>query len=588
MFNVALAQSSGVRVSDAPAYPLVGPKTYLDAAKSALVKSARMPVAGGATQPMAAPTSQIRLGDTANVPKQGFHTKAELEAAMSKGSATCKWDVVTSYSLEKLNSILAQSHDAGKSPKKVCFDLAVGAPALGIPERNHHVTLDLGYPTLQFQADSKPASCELSIPISSGSIECNADETLSQMVSPNAYTIKITAPLASVSGKHGKVSEQGEIITVNEYDSDHKIFLDFSRDDRTTFKVVSQSGETLPADDVFGHENQRLLADALRHHFTDTCDDILYELGSISQYKGAKGDMLLRPEQFVLVTQSDGEDAVLSVYINVSGTDNPSGEDHPSFKPGGSAILPIPQGSDASIIFSRDAMSRMLAAALQSNTDAVTSAGIFMPHTTTGHAGVKLVPQPDKVELSYQHKSGGKGRWVQHDKVSVNNFTVDYNQHPLRLSFDENKVNALQLDWSVQQQHVGWKYERWVTGAKVDNDKGDLEFDCSAKKTVALNFSDNKLSLDASLQRGDYQASFKRGKGNWGDFSNPGRSIPGRLLDQLTSAPNWKSSCLTMPAIDFTQEKNVLLDGNHTFSIDTAAGLTAPWDYLLVGNIYSQ
>lgn len=314
-------------------------KTYLEAAQTQALESGPKATTDSCVS-MAAPAVCSRL-DAVSDGKPGYPSRETLQKAMANGSVTSKWDMVTSYAIDKLNAVLAENYDNAEAPKSLTFEVPLGFPALGIAANKFTVTLSLDRPTLQFHPeDGRQNGCELTIPITGGTIDGPVSPLLPQReIPPNSYAIKITAPLASIAGSDKTITDQGEVVNFNGDDNDeHKIFFNITKDDRTTCAIVTREGAVPQTDSPFGERNQNAVADALRTYFTETVSGISYELGSIRQSKQQNGGRLLQPERFVLVTQTSGNDAVLSVYMKVAGSENPAGDAHPSFQAGAAHV----------------------------------------------------------------------------------------------------------------------------------------------------------------------------------------------------------------------------------------------------------
>ncbi|QDG52927.1 hypothetical protein FIV42_19925 [Persicimonas caeni] len=481
----------------------------------------------------------------------------EMLAAMKGAPTTNRWDVVTSYSEDKLNQVLKSQYDADKLLTEVVIHTE-GVDPLTDNKFPLVVTLELGAPLMQF-VPGQSGWAKLTIPVDSGNYKIAKKDP--KPIPDNVYNLEVTVPLAALDGSTGKVDHGGDVIAFVEGKEEQKhIILHFNNSAQSTYKLQKKDDQPRPIDDIL---NVYVLP-KLKAYFAENVDQVEYALTSVSNKK-PHGDVILQPKSFVFASAGGSDNGVLSLYIQTDGSGNQPGNLHPSFQPGHVEMLPVPKGHTASVIFSYDLIATCYVK------KQLEAAGFHVSLDNSAE-GIALTVAVDKSII----KNASHGNFW--GSFNVDGIDASLKKDPIKLVIKDGKMS---VSWSFKQT-LGWN--RIIPMAKtVPWGKVDLKM--SMNKTVPFSLSDEVASANLHITSADYHISTEAQSLPWYDHLIGGQnSLPSELeADNLS---------LSLPAIDlnlgglgFFPITNLLFPGQHVIDIDKSTGIEMPHDFLLTGQI---
>lgn len=126
-------------------------------------------------------------------------SKEKLHEAMQGCPSTASWDVLVSYSEDKLNRLLAKQW--GKSPtfKELSFDVfhRKGTPK----EYSTHYDIKLGSPTLQFQSKKSEPVATLVMSIEGSKYDSDLPDQV-QKIEPGYFSLAVHVLLTNMPEDH--------------------------------------------------------------------------------------------------------------------------------------------------------------------------------------------------------------------------------------------------------------------------------------------------------------------------------------------------------------------------------------------------
>lgn len=472
--------------------------------------------------------------------------------AMKGSSATNHWDVVVSYSEDKLNQLLKIQYSAGKLVQ------TINISTTGIDRHGSYplkFSVQIGSPSLQF-IPGNSGKCKLTMPIIGGTYQADTDPE--KPVPINTYQLIVLVPLVSISGSTGTVSRSSDIVTFSEDgDNDQHIILHFANEHETTYQVTSLNNQTLAEDDYL----KIYLVAKLNRWFTENVKAFDYVLTSINK-NAPEGNVILKPKSFVFTSAGDDTNGVLSLYIQTEGSGNPPGNQKPSFQPNGTQMLPIPKSHTASIILSHDLVTkRFFKTQLE---QAGYSANIVS--TKEGVALQLFIKQSVKKNIEISGLLS---------QLQVEEIKIELNSQPLNFIVKEGSVN---LTWKYTQ-NVKWYSDNFLS---VSPHKGTAIITIELNKTVRLeNLTNEFFGVSISIKSDDFHTSVNSEDTHWYDLSNT-KNLP-RELEKLNLDMPFIN--LDLGSINFWATTNLMFPGQQVIDIDKQVGIKVPYDLLITGQI---
>ncbi|EFR01061.1 hypothetical protein MGYG_04064 [Nannizzia gypsea CBS 118893] len=387
-------------------------------------------------------------------------SRSALHDKMKAASRTCRWDVLVSYSAEELNKVLRKQWEGSKLFTHATFEtVTMGGNLIS------KFDLTLGFPQLQIKSLSALASASLSIPIE-GTMEQRYKQFPPEIftITPNNFSLEVGVPLAVVDGEETggsiQTSEQS-IIFEDTRTSDRYITLNF-KNSGTSWTVHAKKTDVPDKDSVFGIVND------VRTWFENRQNlvGIKLRLARISNHEDKTSD-ILRPKSFRFA----GPAGVLLIFIQTKGSGFEQGDNMPTFDT--DSTSPIPNGSTASIILSRDLFQDKfllpgIRAKFRGASEIKTDTGISLK-----------VRQENQVIISGRYEIRyGVGTTI----IKVDTLTVDFDKNPLDLSITDQSpytTPVYKWNWDFEgtteyTQSRDWFKHKLKINAKLSSPARDL------------------------------------------------------------------------------------------------------------------
>jgi hypothetical protein len=439
-----------------------------------------------------------------------FDNFSQMSTAMKSENTTNGWDVVCSYDLTSLNSMLSEKYKQGTLvadiPGVVIWDWVLDFDGLNMTTYD----FNLSEPILNFNLDGR-ATLDMPISKISSSVQgvivsivgavdnpakyadekwysvSNGEYTLlpdqskfavgdCAMYENNWYkisTVKTAIPGASVTGSHSligsipisailgnnQIYNKGTVVVFKENDptAQAHIVLHFSNKaaNPATFSISPK------LDSNFNKETK--LLNSICNFFSNSVNDIDYALNSISPTPSPTGETMITPKSFVFSTVTTGNNTgVLSTYIATI-QNKGQGQINPSFAVAGKRSSPIPTGNTASMIFSQDFIQNIfLANQLKKN---LTECTVTFTNLNSGiqaniHASnVKVAINIPQTETGATSGGSQNSSWIDTSYLKVDNDVLSSTDYPITLTIIGNKIT---IAWNIDQ--AGFNY---ATGSEM-------------------------------------------------------------------------------------------------------------------------
>jgi hypothetical protein len=489
-----------------------------------------------------------------------------LVSAMEGASCTNRWDVVCSYGAAQLNKFLAAQYDAKKIASRIQPKTQRSDPLTG---QDYTIDYDIEFasPVLSF-VPGRSGYANLSMLITSGSYSVTpAGEpkpVLTKKIPASTYTVNAVVPLASLNGTTGKVSQQGDIVTLSDGGRDeHFVILHFKTAGGTSFKITPEPGPK---------EKDALVTyflPVLKEHFENDVKEIDYALTSINNKPPDRGETILTPSSFAFASAGDADTGILSIYVQTVESGNPPGNASPSFQPTDAQMLPIPEGHSASIILS----------------NALLRNGFLTPQLTANGFSVSFDTPAEGISAQLRSKAavvnpGEKDNWV-FGGVEYKGLDLTLGDFPLNLLFKQGNMS---LHWDASTTSDWSQITSTGEGTSSQYGNVDLSIVVNTAPVPLKAGGDDVAIAEVTLKRDDFTITAHAGSCKWYEvLVGCQESVPGYYNSEMQ---------LTIPQItvalhglNFFATTNLVAPGQHVFKIDTSAGTQTPHDFLLVGDI---
>ncbi len=497
-----------------------------------------------------------------------YLTVTQLNAAMQGVPSTNLWDVVCSYTVDKLNDFLAAQYDAGQLATEVKLSTQRADPLTG---ESFTIKYDIffGTPKMSFVA-GRSGYAQLDMPIEDGSSYSvwpqGATEPSSTTEIPGGtYSVVAVVPLAAVDGTTGEVAPDDSAVTFSDGDTtDSHVVIHFKTEKGTTYNIVPapDSSQTDPLETYF--------LPVLAQYFQDDVDEVDYAVASVNNHKPTEGDTVLTPKSFVFSSWASETSGVLSLYIQTEESGNPQGNLAPSFQPGDTQIPPVPAGYDASIILSNSLVKKgylapQLSACGFSTAFPAATNGISV--TLTSSAKV-VVPSDDDNYI------------FGNDSYSGLDFSLD--DFPMTLNLIGGNAS---VSWKAKKS-CGWSESNAASGTPS---YGTVDLTITVNKgPIALKPSSSDFSIaDIELTTDDYDISTKAESCAWYEtMAGCIETVPNYYENEMKLKVPGMS--ISLNGLDFFATTNLLTPGEQVVVIDDDQGVHTPYDFLIVGQVSSQ
>lgn len=490
---------------------------------------------------------------------------SDLVNVMNGKSSTNLWDIVCSYTIDQLNDFLKYQYDAGKLAKEVKLSTKRHDD---LYETDFTINYDIkfGSPVLKF-ISGRSGFATLTIPINDGSSysltpEENTQPTKTKSIPGGQYSVEAVVPLAAISGDTGEIVEPGKVIKFSDGKKEEKhVILHFKNTKGTSYQIVPTPNKDYKDSLV------TYFLPVLINYFQTEVNEIEYALSTVNNQMPTEGLTVFTPKSFVFASMGDGEDGVLSLYIQTAESQNPQGNPSPSFQPGDVAMFPIPSGYAASIILSRSLITKTF---LEKQ---LKESGFTVLFDTTSEGISAKLSKDGSV---FADAKDGMHFLSQETYKGLNISLKDY---PLTL---EIKEGQLSLSWEGKTTS-DWSHNTQYGGENIDR-YGSVELTISLnKEPIKLALSNDDVTIaDVNLSRSN--------------FSIHTKAKPCGLFERgcMEVVPSYYSNdmSLTIPPLkislhgfDFFRTTNLLAPGQHIIDVDRSIGVKTPHDFLIVGQV---
>ncbi|PKY03297.1 hypothetical protein P168DRAFT_305598 [Aspergillus campestris IBT 28561] len=509
-----------------------------------------------------------------------------------KGRQTINgYDVLVSYSQEKINQLL-QARSESLTSILGLGPLDVDGKITGVGPVHLSVSMKLDHPRLQFVDEY--GNITLAFRILSGSITNkdtkNTDYLTDDLVlSFNTTLVNVTGTVegdfANPGAKTAPVNEP-VILNPDQKNVSQGVCVTF---EKSSLDITSTTGQD--------RLDLAVVKSGLQKYFKEHAELKYYVAGVSNQYQPESGSHLLRPHAFSFATikgNTEAETSALCMRIHVAqGT---GGSDDSAWTPfGADGLLPMPRGSDCSMIIKSDVFVDQLIlpslrngfGALENKTKPGEGGLACIGNMTAGFVEVPAVDNGDgKVD-------GGLGYY----KVQLAgfHFSPGVPKTTITLGGDINATSN-EIQFTSSTQEVSWKDE---IGTEKGSVKGsgtvDLQFSWGAKgswKDKSNSDHPNMLGFDW-VGDGNWNIHLpKVDERSWLERAWKGRgSVPAEYKNLQVPSPNVN---LEVKTLDYFLTTNLLYPGKHIFKADnpssdsTDKGLAFPHDLILTGQILTS
>ncbi|WP_027086556.1 hypothetical protein [Cohnella panacarvi] len=489
----------------------------------------------------------------------------DLVRIMEGRPSTNGWDVVCSYTVKQLNDFLESQYQAGKLAKDVVLSTVRVDP---IWSDNFEIQYDIRFasPVLSF-ITGRSGFAMLTMPINEGSIVTiiTKDKKREIQIPGGKYSVQAIVPLAAIKGDTGEVIEYDNVVTFSDGNPhDNHIIVHFKSEKGTLYQIV-------PAPDP---QDQDILVTyflpVLKEYFQTNIRAIDYALSSINNKRPQSGETILTPKSFVFASTGDGDDGVLSLYIQTNESGNPPGNPSPSFQPGDVASCPVPNGYTASIILSNRLMTQS-----------------FLKR--------QLEASGFSVELSNPVSGGGVSAILRKNQnifaigESEQSFFENHSYDGLQISMQDNPVHMTLQNGGITLAFGGSTRSMWSQNRVFQRSGtwGGVYISLGLHKgPIPLTLSENDvIESRVSVGASDFNVGLNAyGCDVWESMNGCSKSYPS-FYDGLSKKLQIPSIDLNLPGLDFFNTTNLLAPGQNVINLDTSKGVLTPHDFLVVGNV---
>lgn len=474
-----------------------------------------------------------------------FDSTADLVAAMRGQNTTRGWDVLCSYDLQKLNTVLKDRYKQRKLVSKISnastWEWALDFGGLQITSYD----FELDSPDLSFEAVGKAI---LTMPISktektihayemeeAGPVEpeskCktatwyskhgDAYQAISNQLQPSEgdvaqyegqwyrihlikpprtvpiedhkYSLVGLVPIAAVTGNK-QIHNEGDVVVFKEADSDDQahIVLHFglTNGNPSSFKIVPELNPN-------NFNEEASLLRSIETYFATKVSEIEYALTAVAPISSPDDITSLTPKSFVFTTIKTGHtDGVLCTYIKTS-ENGGSGPTLPEFLLENKPCSPIPAGNTASIIFSRYCIQNVLIRDELEKTlkDCKVTFG-DPPSGIEASVSSSDVNIPIQIPMTLTHKDTyhtpiSPGRdipihyWYVYHYVQVTKDILSSQDYPISLTFDGDAVSVA---WNTKP--ASFNYQTGQTSSPTNN-SSDVSWSTVGGHKITIHVTSN-------------------------------------------------------------------------------------------------
>ncbi|TFK49654.1 hypothetical protein OE88DRAFT_1646097 [Heliocybe sulcata] len=513
-----------------------------------------------------------------------YPTLDELVNGMNGYDSTDGWDVVVSYSLDKLDTLLKSLwRNDPKFSKSFYFTTTVQ----GFDDSDTYYvdwTVTLTPPTLHF---TQTGSATLLMSISGSSVKRKGDKTKPGDDIPAGYNVHLTTPLLAVKAEAGSITKDADKGVVIGFDNDpdaklHIVFKFAVKGWDDAVCKIEWDGAGPEPDTDFKDKGAK---DQVSEYLS-SLDAVNYALAEITPAE-VSGTVALTPVNMIfnVFTQPDSQSgpSCLSVYMRTKGGYQ-DGNPHPVFKlkSGYDQLVetyPIVQGHSSSIIIRHNLFyEKFLQTELQSIVDSDGSPAFTSVSNITSTPGfqVQMYLNKDYVvdSLKGHDVSQSDSPW----RLYYGSVTFD--DCPLTM-----EINGSQASWSMSfpnEKEIRWEHDYEDQWHDDMTEHGFVEYSLSISSSGNLLSTDqSQISAVIDVPQSAWQPNdYAKQPGFFDSFSG---DYPGIIKGAIESFayPAFQGTL----RLDFFATTNIFAPGKSVINIDTNTGINTPHDVVLVGDV---
>ncbi|KAL5620887.1 hypothetical protein FOBRF1_004133 [Fusarium oxysporum] len=526
---------------------------------------------------------------------------ALINGCKSATGVTSRWDVVVSYSLESLNSVLQRIWT--NSITSTTVELIT--TSLNEDDEEYHTKwwLNLGAPTLQFTRDGKASLC---MPLNGkrqvmGKTAAGNERPVRQ-IPLNTYALYAVIPLGVVSAKSGSgpgayefKGYSGNVIRFDEHpDAELHIVINFETTTTEgaaynvglTPEIKAQQGPNTPAiTDDFSVGLRDKLAAWIADPFNISA--IQYALAVVNKTPVPQATFLTPSSLSFSVYSSDKDPAVacLSIYMQTQGSGFEPGNVQRSFNLPNSGDInsfPIPTGYTASIIIRHDVFAQkflrdsILALKVPKEDKKVFNSVTLMTPTEGFHLTAKL----NSVAVA----DLGNGAWFGGIGGGFRVTDVNWDFGANDLTF---KIKGAKASWYYYfKPELKWS-EKPMSDPKSKPTYGRTSYEMKLDKSdldVFEDVSDEGLAALIKVNSSDWQASIQAWSPSLWEIANGASGLVPDSIEKGLKKISLPSFSHTL-ALHYFATTNVFAPGKHMLSISGASAVYTPYDVIILGNV---
>ncbi|KAH6604998.1 hypothetical protein Trco_006705 [Trichoderma cornu-damae] len=447
---------------------------------------------------------------------------------------------------------------------------------------NKHYNIQLSSPSLKFSADKENGTATLTFDIN-GTYYTVIDEGTpkkTHTIPQGAYGLEIDVPISSVTGDE---DEHQSPDTVIEFKDDtiaqHYIVFHF-QNKQTTWQMQKKSQDKLDTDD----EMRQVCSDvALWLGDANNIQWIDFRMAQVSNAKGTSSGATdtdyLRPRSFVLSTSS----GTLMVFVRTKSSKDGRVPARFNYK-GSDEMLPIPAGSDASIIISQNAFARFVSGQIQNHCQG----NLRDSNSVSAKDGVDSGIQWDLVLRG--DTTWNIGNDIGLFKYTIDTVDVDFSKHPLSFKLlDDDKLSPT-TQWSFDFSATAKWYLDDDSGGVADYGVGLTQISASITKAslliIAISYQGKPFDIsgDTILLELDFETVSPsielKALHTPSERSYTSRkSIPPPFHNIAITLPSFKAK---LDGLSFFAAQNVLVPGVEFIKSSEAM---APHDVVILGTM---
>ncbi|KAJ8520298.1 hypothetical protein ONZ45_g2854 [Pleurotus djamor] len=492
-----------------------------------------------------------------------------LVDGMKSAETTQNWDVIVSYSVDRLNNLLKTIWSA-KDALKVIKPVTTHYDPREDDEYEMEWEVNLAFTTLSFKKDGDGhAHLEMTL---NGRYRVkgekrNGDSYPWKNIPPGCAFVA-SIPLQSVRAREGDTKGSnptpGRVPITFDDHPDTKLHVVFN------FDNTSSSVFSIECPDALSNTFQPL-APVLAKWMKEHVSTVQYSLAAVAPTH-TQGATYLTPEAMAFTLHRDDENSCLSVYIKTKDSGNAPGNQTRVFQlPGkkGMEALPIPRGYSASIIIRNKLFrERFLLDSLKDLRDGEGKKSFESVTSNSTTDGFKL-------DLRLDHHVIGdftKRKW--YGGLSVGQINWRLSQSPLDLRIRDGRA-----DWDYFHEfEVGWhQYGTNIDYGGIVVWKPSIHI----TRSPIISASQEQILAEVEIKSHNWHVDRMDYKRGWSLYP----MVPKQIRDGLESVrmPTFSRTI----RLDFFATTNIFAPGKHIIDIDISKGVMTPYDVLLVGNVIS-